>query len=51
MKNQVYADLNEELNNLREDQKREFGEGLFKAYRAKSVRDEENPVIKGKVWT
>ena len=28
---------------------KEWGEGLFKALRAKSVRKEENPVVKGKM--
>ena len=43
LKHPVYAYLNEELSNLKEDQKREWSEGLFKAFRAKSARDEENP--------
>ena len=47
----MHADFNEELSNLREDHKREFCESMFKAYRAKSVEDEENSVVKGRVWT
>ena len=45
----IYKDLNEKLINLQEEQKKEWGEGLVKALRAKSVRKEENPVVKGKM--
>ena len=45
----IYKDLNEELSNLQEEKNKEWGEGLFKALRAKSVRKEENPVMKGKM--
>ena len=47
LKTPTYADLNEELSNLREDQMRKFGESVFKAYRAKRAKDEENSVVKG----
>ena len=45
----IYKDINEELSNLQEEKMKEWGEGLFKALRAKSVRKEENPVVKGKM--
>ena len=31
--------------------RKKWGESVFKAYRAKSVEDEENSVVKGRVWT
>ena len=46
----TYNDLNEELSNLQKEQKKERGEGLFQAQRAKSAREEENPVVKGRLW-
>lgn len=46
LKTPVYADLNEKLSNRREDQKKEWGKRLFKAYRAKRAKDEENSVVK-----
>ena len=43
--------VNEELRNLQEELKKEWGEGLFKALGAKSGREKENPVVKGRVWS
>ena len=31
--------------------RKKLGESVFKAYSAKSVEDEENSVVKGRVWT
>ena len=51
MRKTIYAELNKELSSLQEEQKKECGEGLFKALRAKSTREEENPVVKERVWS
>ena len=45
----IYKDLNKELSNLQEEQKKELEEGLFKALRSKSSREEDNPVVRGVV--
>ena len=46
----IIKPIYKELSNLQEEQKKEWGEGLFKALRAKSARGEENPVVKGRLW-
>ena len=51
MTTQKFADLNEELSNIRDDQKKELGASVFKAYRAKNARKGENLVVKAKAWS
>ena len=46
IRNPIYNDLNEELSNLQEEQKKDWGERLFTALRAKSEVEEESPAVK-----
>ena len=46
-----FADLNEELSNLRDDQKKDSSASVFKAYRAKSTKEGENSEVKAKAWS
>ena len=39
LKTPNFADLNKELNNLREDQKKEFTASVFTAYKARSAKE------------
>ena len=45
------SDLNSILSNMSEDDKEEWGGGLFKALRAKSARATDNPTVHGTMWS
>ena len=45
-----FHDLNEQLSNLTEEEKKGFSSS-YQAYRARSARDSESSIIKSKAWS
>jgi hypothetical protein len=43
--------LNSFLSTMNEEDKKEWGEGVFKALRAKSARAPDNPTVQGTMWS
>ena len=44
-------DLNTQLSNMTEDEAEIWGEGVFKALRAKAAKTEDNPVVMATAWS
>ena len=45
------SSLNKTLNSIEEAELKEWGEGVFKALRAKSDRTQDNPTVYGTMWS
>ena len=46
-----YPGLNAILSNMKQEDQKEWGEGVCKALRAKSARSQDNPTVHGTVWS
>ena len=47
----LFRDLNEELSNMSEEATKEWGQGIFKALKAKSAKSDDSPIVMGKIWS
>ena len=46
----IFNDLNTELSNMSAEATKERGQGIFKALKAKSAINDDNPIVMGKIW-
>ena len=47
----LFKDLNKELSNMSEEATKEWGQGIFKALKAKSAKSDDSPIVMGKIWS